>query len=205
MNHCAWGGGGGRMGPEHTECIRMQRSHLGRGRRGAKTAKGQWGFVPLYLFKIMKGKENKVLTGLNLQLFLPQDFKRNPTCGWPHGLLHIGYAQMKAASPCPVPSISKRPQDKPVGRSLSSRARHRAMLWSPAVTARTVSFYLFIWKGGTQRSSPPKHYKENLFQRLHRAWCNVLRKFCSHEAINDSEVLGVSGAKRYINIFFYVK
>lgn len=29
------------MGTEHAECIRMQGSHLGRGRRGAKTAKGQ--------------------------------------------------------------------------------------------------------------------------------------------------------------------
>lgn len=60
--------------------------------------KGGEAFVPIYLSEIINGKENKVLTGVNLQCFLPQDFKGAPREDTEWGLARIGHAQMKIAS-----------------------------------------------------------------------------------------------------------
>lgn len=55
-------------------------------------------FVLIYLFEIINGK---VLTGLNLQRFLPRDFKGTPHADTQRGLVRIGHAQMNVASSVP--------------------------------------------------------------------------------------------------------
>lgn len=66
--------------------------------RMPRPPRGGEAFVPIYLSEIINGKENKVLTGLNLQCFLPQDFKGVPHEDTEWGLARIGHAQMKVAS-----------------------------------------------------------------------------------------------------------
>jgi len=68
-------------------------------------------FVLIYLFEIINGKENKVLTGLNLQCFLPRDFKGTPHVDTQRGLVRIGHAQMNVASSAPQNSPEARGQD----------------------------------------------------------------------------------------------
>lgn len=65
-------------------------------REDAKLPKGGEASSLSACLKKIHGKENKVLTGFNLQLFLPQNFKRL------HSRLHAGHARMKVASSCPM-------------------------------------------------------------------------------------------------------
>ena len=76
--------------------------------------KGSEAFVPIYLSEIINGKENEVLTGLNLQCFLPQDFKDAPCEDTEWGLARIGHAQMKVASSAERNSPEARGADRGV-------------------------------------------------------------------------------------------
>lgn len=68
-------------------------------------------FVLIYVFELINGKENKVLTGLNLQCFLPRHFKGTPHADAQRGLVRIGHAQTNVASSAPRNSPGARGQD----------------------------------------------------------------------------------------------
>lgn len=77
-------------------------------------------FVFIYLFELINGKKNKVLTGLNLQCFLPRDFKGTSHADTQRSLVCIGYAQMNVASS--AHEIYQRTEDRTVARFILSKA-----------------------------------------------------------------------------------